>query len=128
MQISEDMQLCARNLDTALCDQFVCGLRDLRIQQELLSMKDFTVGTALERSQAMEVVSKEARNFQLTERDISCVGQQDQSKQTHLVSKAATQRGSCYRCGNLKHTVMACPHKDKNTVMRVAKLVILQVK
>ena len=65
----------ARYLDTTLYDQFV---RDLCIQQELLSMKDLTVTKALVRSQAMGVASKEARNFQLTERDISCVGQQDQ--------------------------------------------------
>ena len=104
----------ARYLDAALRDQFVCSLRDSHIQQELLSMKDLTVAKAMERSQAMEVASKEARNFQLTERDISCVGQQDQSKQTHLVSKTATQPGSCYRYGNLQHTAMACPHKDKH--------------
>ena len=48
----------ANYLDTALRDQFVCGLRDPRIQQELLSMKDLTVAKALERSQAMEVASK----------------------------------------------------------------------
>ena len=87
-------------------------------------MKVLTVAKALERSQAMEVASKEARNFQLAERDIGSVGQQDQSKQTHLVSKAATQPGSCYRCGNLKHTAMACPHKDKqcNACGRVGHL------
>ena len=104
----------ARYLDAALRDQFVCSLRDSHIQQELLSMKDLTVAKAMERSQAMEVASKVAHNFQLTERDISCVGQQDQSKQTHLVSKTATQPGSCYRYGNLQHTAMACPHKDKH--------------
>ena len=45
-------------LNTALCDQFVCGLRYARIQQELLSIKDLTVTHALEKAQAMEAASK----------------------------------------------------------------------
>lgn len=50
-------------LNTALRDQFVCGLRDSQIQRELLSMKNLTVANALEKSQAMEVASRETRNF-----------------------------------------------------------------
>ena len=72
-----------------------------------------TVAKALERSQAMKVTSKEARNLQLAERDVGSV-EQDQSKQTHLVSKGCmAQPGGCYRCGNLKHTAIVCPCKDK---------------
>ena len=36
--------------------------------------------------------------------------EQDQSKQTYLVTKAVVaQPGGCFRCG---HTAIACPHKD----------------
>ena len=45
------------------------ALRDQHMQQELLSMKDLTVAKALERSQAIEVASKEARNLQLYSRE-----------------------------------------------------------
>ena len=72
----------ANYLDTALCDQFVCGSRDPRIQQELLSMKDVTVAKALERNQAMEVASKEAHNLQLAERDVGLVEQDQISRPT----------------------------------------------
>ena len=37
----------AAYLDTALQDQFVCGMRDLRIQRELLLVKDLTLASAL---------------------------------------------------------------------------------
>ena len=97
----------AKYLNTALHDQFVCGLRDSHVQQELLSVKNLTVAQALEKAQAMEAASREARAFQQS----GC--QEDQIKQTHLLSKATPQKASCFRCGNLKHTAAMCPHKDK---------------
>ena len=42
-------------LDTALRDQFVCGMHDSRM---LLSVKDLTLTSALQKSQAIEVVTK----------------------------------------------------------------------
>ena len=55
-------------LNTALHVQFVCGLRDTRIQQELLSVKDLTVTRALEKAQAIKAASREAHVFQPSER------------------------------------------------------------
>ena len=104
----------ANYLNTALRDQFVCGLRDSHVQQELLSVKNLTVAQALEKAQAMEAASREARAFQQSDRDrVDPRGQEDQIKQTHLLSKATPQKASCFRCGNLKHTAAMCPHKDK---------------
>ena len=40
----------AAYLNTALRDQFVCGLRDPHIQRELLLIRDLTVTTALDKS------------------------------------------------------------------------------
>ena len=47
-------------LDT---DQLVCGLKDARIQRELLCIKKLTLTDALERARAMEAVAKETRNL-----------------------------------------------------------------
>jgi len=88
-------------LNTALQDQVVCGLREPHIQRELLSIRDLTIDTALNKSRAMEATSAELQNFQTVEGDSA----------THAVSRPPHR--SCYRCGNLKHVVDSCPHKDK---------------
>ena len=51
-------------LDTALRDQLVCGICDQKIQRELLSLKDLTVRLALQKSQAIEVATRETENLQ----------------------------------------------------------------
>ena len=48
-------------LETALRDQFVCGLRDEKCQRELLSIQDLTAEIAIRRATAAEVVSKETQ-------------------------------------------------------------------
>ena len=48
----------------ALRDQLVCGLKDPRIQRELLCVQRLTVAQALERARAMEAVAKEAKHLQ----------------------------------------------------------------
>jgi len=86
-------------LNTLLQDQFVCGLK--HIQRELLSIHDLTIDTALNKSRVMEAASAELQNFRTGEGDSA----------THAVS--CLPHHSCYRCGNFKHVVDSCPHKDK---------------
>ena len=50
-------------LDMALRDQFVCGLKDQRIQQELLCIYDLMLTKALDKSRSMEVVLKETQSI-----------------------------------------------------------------
>ena len=50
-------------LKTVLRDQFVCGLRDTKCQQELLSIADLTVEIAPRRAQAAEVVALETKSM-----------------------------------------------------------------
>ena len=40
-------------LDTALRDQFVCGLKEPQIQRELLGIQDLTVSKALEKGRSI---------------------------------------------------------------------------
>ena len=72
-------------------------------------MKDLTVAQALEKSQAMEVASKETKNFQQPEMTVPSAGIWQEDSYAHAVSRD----NSCYRCGNSKHIAAACPHKNK---------------
>ena len=51
-------------LDTAIRDQFVCGLSDLKCQKELLCTADLMVAVALQKARAVEVVTQEAKAMQ----------------------------------------------------------------
>ena len=96
------------HLATALRDQFVCGMRDARMQRELLSVKDLTLPLVLQKSQAIEVATKERENFQQ-----STTGEMG-SGATHALEQATSaQPGKCYRCGSRQHKARNCPHKDK---------------
>ena len=58
-------------LEIALCDQFVCGLANVKCQQELLYEANLTVEIALKKARAVEVVLKETEGIQACKRDIS---------------------------------------------------------
>ena len=65
-----EMETCVRGFHVyklygrQLRDQLVCGLKDPRIQRELLCVQKLTVAQALERARAMEAVAKEAKHLQ----------------------------------------------------------------
>ena len=87
-------------LETALCDQFVCGLRDKKCQQELLSVQDLTAAVALQKATAAEVVSKETQAM----REITTATGGEVYK---LLSKT-----KCYRCGKSGHHPSNCKFKS----------------
>ena len=91
------------NLDTTLRDQLVCGLKDPRIQRELLCVQKRTVAQALERARAMEAVAKEVKPLQFeggnTEADWA---------PTHQMRR--TEKLKCYRCGSTDHLAANCSH------------------
>ena len=95
-------------LDTALRDQFVCGIRDQRMQRELLSLKDLTLTLALQKSQAIEVATKETEKLQ----QLSAV--ETGSGATHALTQAPLGKFSkCHRCGSGQHKAKNCPHNEK---------------
>lgn len=49
-----------RELDEALVEQLVCGVRDIRLQRRLLAKKELNLQTALEEAQAAEMSHKSA--------------------------------------------------------------------
>ena len=50
-------------LDITIGDQFVCGLRDKKCQQELLGISELTATIGLQKVAAVEVVSKETEGI-----------------------------------------------------------------
>ena len=89
-------------LETALHDQFMCGLRDEKCQRELLSMQDLMAAIALQKATAAETVSKESKAMQE-----SATGQAVEGEVCKLNSK-----GKCYRCGKLGHQPANCKYKN----------------
>ena len=94
-------------LDTALRDQLVCGLKDAKIQRELLCIKKLTLTDALERARAMEAVAKETRNLHAE------AVTESESGKTHLIRKDGNEFPKCYRCGSSGHLAPGCPRKGK---------------
>ena len=84
-------------LDTALRDQLVCGLRDRKIQRELLCIPNLTLAMASERARAAEAASRETQQL-------------NPAVATHQLSHHGSQ---CHRCGKQGHTGATCIHKDK---------------
>ena len=89
-------------LETALRDQFVCGLRDEKCQRELLSIQDLTAEIAIRRATAAEVVSKETQAMQE-----SATGPVMDGEVHKLLSKS-----KCYRCGKSGHQPTNCKYKN----------------
>ena len=89
-------------LETALRDQFVCGLRDEKCQQELLSIQDLTAAIALQKATAAEAVSKEAQAMRETTTGLATSGEVYK-----LFSKT-----KCYSCGRLGHHPTNCKYKS----------------
>ena len=87
---------------TALRDQFVCGLKDLKCQQELLSIPDLTVEIAQRKAQAAEVVALETKSMKPSRTEESKI--QD--------DEISMLRVTCYRCGKEGHKAPDCRHRN----------------
>ena len=91
-------------LESAIRDQFVCGLCDTKCQQELLCQTDLTAGRALQRARASEAVHKETESMQVVRRETEKLAMDGD---TNVVYSKAT----CYRCGKQGHSATDCKFK-----------------
>jgi len=78
----------AAYLETAIRDQFVCWLNDPKCQQELLCQANLTADLALQRAQAMEVVTKGSESMQ--------TGKPEQSEGSDSLSRSIQQRSGLH--------------------------------
>ena len=106
-------------LETALCDQFVCGLCDGICQQELVSKQDLTAAVVLQKATAAEAVSKETQTMRETTtatggevyKLLSKTKCYRCGKSGHHLSNCKFQSAKCYSCQKVGHLASVCQSK-----------------
>ena len=88
-------------LDTALRDQFVCGLNDRQCQRELPSTQGLTLQMAIQKATAAEAATRESREI------YGAPAEQIPSSDVHKM----TSRPKCFRCGKTGHLSAQCKYK-----------------
>lgn len=85
-------------LDTAIQNQFVCGLNDKKCQQELLGIPELTVYIAQQRAAAAEVVFRETEGMRET------IPGTTTNSVVHNLGTSA----KCHCCSRVGHLPSAC--------------------
>ena len=93
-------------LETAIRDQFVCGLRDTKCQKELLCQSELTAEGALQRARAAEVVRRETEGMQ-----DAIVRKEPEQFPSDGEMNLVYSRILCYRCGKPGHSAADCRFK-----------------
>ena len=91
-------------LETAIRDQFVCGLRDSKCQKELLCEANLTAERALQRARAAEVVRKETEGMQVVRNNPERLPIDGETNTVYT-------KPACYRCGKQGHSAADCKFK-----------------
>ena len=81
-------------LESAIRDQFGCGLHDIKTQREILCISELTAQIALRKTCAAETVYKETQTMK-------------DNAETLSISTAKV----CYRCGKTDHGAATCKYK-----------------
>ncbi|MCG8113098.1 MAG: RNase H-like domain-containing protein [Candidatus Thiodiazotropha taylori] len=98
------------NLNDALRDRLVCGIRNENIQKKLLSESDLTLQKAINIATAMETAAKDAVELQHQHRPDSV---HKISKNQTSYTKPKQKNKACFRCDRTNHTPDQCRFKDE---------------
>ena len=96
-------------LEDMLRDRLVCGIRDSRTQERLLSEPDLSFKKAYDICMATEMAEKNARDLQPKSQARS------PTQAVLAVNLSKSQRGGslkCFRCNSTQHLAPKCPHKS----------------
>ena len=93
-------------VEEMLRDRLVCGVKNEKVQQRLLSEKDLTLTKALQIAIAMESAAK----YSLTIQQHQTMPAQHMGEES-FVNKL--DRRECYRCRGRNHVADVCQFKDK---------------
>ena len=98
-------------LDDMLRDRLVCGVRDKRLQQRLLTKPDLTFKKAMELCQAIEAAERNAKDLQARQppKTATVLALNKPTKSRRPPAAAVTTK--CYRCGG-QHPAKDCSFKD----------------
>ena len=101
------------NLNEALRDRLVCGLRNMQIQKRLLSEAKLKYSKAVEIAVAMETAIRDASELQseLNPNPVPRVAKLTEQYKPTPAKLATTP--PCYRCGGNSHMTHNCFYKDQ---------------
>ena len=97
------------NLNDALRDRLVCGIKHGNIQKKLLSESDLTLQKAIDIATAMETAAKDAVELQQQHRPDSV---HQLSKKPTSNTKPKERNKACFRCDRFNHTPDECRFKE----------------
>ena len=97
------------NLNDALRDRLVCGIKHGNIKKKLLSESDLTLQKAIDIATAMETAAKDAVELQQQHRPDSV---HQLSKKPTSNTKPKEKNKACFRCDGFNHTPDECRFKE----------------
>ena len=103
-------------LQEQLRDRIVCGVRDERMQQKLLSETGLDLPKTIKIYTAIEAAGVYLKEMQASLSSSHVTHEGGSLGGIHKIGteqKAGAGRRECYRCGNPKHMADVCPFKDK---------------
>lgn len=105
------------DLEDALCDQLLWGIKDRKIRERLLTKEDLTYKTCVEIALSMEMAANEVTQLEKTEAAINYTASNHNRKKSSK-TKDQEARGSsakikCSCCGKKNHSKDNCYFKDK---------------
>ena len=99
-------------LEEALRDRLVCGLRSVATQRRLLTEAKLTFADALKTAQGMEAAERNAQTLKESSDAAVHYVRKAPSGNAKPSMKQVSKTKTCYRCGRADHQHSSCPFKD----------------